>query len=132
MIFEASSSNRFCLGSENPTMLHYKKLDVYQCAIEFLALATEIMEKLPRGNSRLVGQFDSASMSIALNIAEGVGKTTSPDQTKFFAIARGSAMECGALLDVCRIRKLTSPAVTEHGEALVTRLVQMLSKLCRT
>lgn len=113
-------------------MLHYKKLDVYQCAIEFLALATEIMEKLPRGNSRLISQFDSASMSIALNIAEGVGKTTNPDQTKFFAIARGSAMECGALLDVCRIRKLTNPAVTDRGEALVTRLVQMLSKLCRT
>jgi four helix bundle protein len=112
-------------------MLHYKQLDVYQCAVEFLAFASEIIERLPRGNSRLANQFDDASMSIALNIAEGVGKTTGPDQAKFFSIARRSAMECGAILDVCLIRKLMSAEKAARGEVLVTRLVQMLSKLCR-
>jgi four helix bundle protein len=112
-------------------VLHFKELDVYKCAIEFLALTSEILEKLPRGHSRLASQFDEASMSVALNIAEGVGKTTERDQAKFFAIARGSAMECGALLDVCRIRRLTTEALAGRGDALVVRLVQMLSKLAR-
>ncbi len=112
-------------------MLHFKQLDVYKCAIEFLALTTEILEKLPRGHARLANQFDDASMSVALNIAEGVGKTTEPDQAKFFAIARGSAMECGAIVDVCNVRGLATADLTARAEALVIRLVQMLSKLAR-
>jgi len=112
-------------------MLHFKKLDVYKCAIDFLALATEIIEALPRGHSRLAGQFDDASMSIALNIAEAVGKVTERDQAKFFAIARGSAMECGAILDVCSIRQLIDRNRADEGEELLVRLVQMLTKLSR-
>lgn len=34
--------------------------------------------------------------------AEGSGKTGLRDQRKFYAIARGSAMECGAIEDVCK------------------------------
>ena len=30
-------------------MLSYKKLDVYQCAIKFLAVVAKILSKLPRG-----------------------------------------------------------------------------------
>ena len=127
--FRSVFEQRSASSPENRAMLHYKKLDVYKCAIEFLALASEIVEDLPRGNSRLGNQFDNASLSIALNIAEGVGKITEPDQAKFFAIARGSAMECGAVLDVCLVRKLITATTAAKAEALVTRLVQMLSKL---
>ena len=112
-------------------MLHFKKLDVYKCAIEFLALATEIVERLPRGHARLASQFDDASMSIALNIAEAVGKVTERDQAKFFSIARGSAMECGAILDVCSIRSLIDRERADRGEQLLIRLAQMLTKLSR-
>lgn len=112
-------------------MLHFKSLDVYKRAIEFVALATEIIERLPRGHARLAGQFDDASMSIALNIAEAVGKVTQRDQAKFFSIARGSAMECGAILDVCIIRNLIDRDCFDKGEDLVIRLVQMLTKLSR-
>jgi four helix bundle protein len=113
-------------------VLHYKKLDVYQCAIEFLVLVTEMIEVIPRGHSSLVHQLDDATMSIVLNIAEAVGKTTAPDQAKFFAISRGSAMECGAILEVCEIRNLIDSTRTKRGEELLVRLVQMLTKLSRS
>jgi len=32
-------------------MLNHEKLDVYQCSTEFLALAFEIIENIPRGHS---------------------------------------------------------------------------------
>jgi hypothetical protein len=37
-----------------------------------------------------------------LNIAEAAGKPTAGDNRKHFAIARGSALECGAALDTLR------------------------------
>ncbi len=110
-------------------VLSFKKLDVYRCSIDFLALATELVEQFPRGQSKLSDQFDRASMSIALNIAEGVGRTTKRDQAKHYAIARGSAMECAAILEVCQIRTLVPPTKANEGEQLLYRIVQMLSRL---
>jgi four helix bundle protein len=40
-----------------------------------------------------------------LNIAEGNGKHTSADRCRYFDIARGSAIECTACLDVLIAKK---------------------------
>ncbi|MBX7138295.1 MAG: four helix bundle protein, partial [Oligoflexia bacterium] len=39
-----------------------------------------------------------ATLSIALNLAEGRGKPTRKDQLRFFSIAFGSVRECQAIL----------------------------------
>ena len=78
-------------------MMSYERLDVYQCSIQFLAMATEITSELPRGSKDLSDQLKRAAMSIPLNIGEGAGKRTKPDCRKYFDNARGSAMECNAL-----------------------------------
>src|SRR4029453_11551395 len=81
-------------------MLSHERLDVYQRSIEFLASALRIAEKLPRGQAPLADQLRRAAMSIPLNIAEGSGRSpASADRTRFRGIARGSAMECGAILE---------------------------------
>jgi four helix bundle protein len=77
-----------------PKMLSYQKLDVYRCAVEFLALVAAILSKLPQGYSFLSDQLKRAATSIPQNIAEGVGKPTEADRSKYLGIARGSAMEC--------------------------------------
>ena len=51
-----------------------EKLDVYQLAIEFVAKANDIIERLPRGRGYLADQLQRAALSIVLNIAEGAGK----------------------------------------------------------
>ena len=43
-------------------------------------------------------QLLRASQSIALNLAEGRGKSTVKDQKRFFNIAMGSLRECQAIL----------------------------------
>ena len=45
---------------------------------------------------------------IPLNIAEGNGKFSTIDRARFLEIARGSALECAACLDVLAVRKLVS------------------------
>ena len=54
------------------------------------------------------------------------------DRAHFHTIARGSAMECGALVDVTRILGLLNASEEEEAKDLVTRIVSMLSKMCRS
>jgi four helix bundle protein len=111
-------------------MLSHEKLDVYQRSIEFLACALKIAETLPRGQAPLADQLRRAAMSIPLNIAEGSGRTpTSADRTRFRGIARGSAMECGAILDVVRLLAMTSDLEWNRAKSLLVRVVEMLSKM---
>ena len=112
-------------------MLDHERLDVYQCAIQFLAISVKVMDAIPKGNGPLVDQLKRASWSIPLNIAEGCGKTGSADKQRFYAIARGSAMECAAVLEVCGVIGITDPILLKEGKDLLTRVVAMLTKMCR-
>jgi four helix bundle protein len=83
-----------------------------------------------KGNAVLADQLKRAALSVPLNIGEGAGKSTPADQTKHYVISRGSAMECGAILDAAVVLKLIDQATAERGEQLVTRIVEMLTKMC--
>src|SRR5215831_440961 len=108
-------------------MLDYEKLDVYQCAIEHLAFVFRSLPKIPRGYSALVDQWRRAAMSVPLNIAEAVGKTSDADRMNRYAIARGEAMECGAIIDVVRLLGSMAAAELEAAKRLLVRVVEMLS-----
>lgn len=110
-------------------MLAHEKLDVYRCAIEFLALACKVLEALPRGHADLADQLRRAAMSIPLNIAESAGCRGGGERRRYLGIARGSATECSAILDVCRVLALTGKNQTEEGKALLVRIVSMLTRM---
>jgi len=111
-------------------MLSHEKLDVYQRAIEFLAAALRIAESLPRGQASLADQFRRAAMSIPLNIAEGSGRSAgSADRSRFRGIARGSAMECGAILDVVRLFQVADEGDWAQAKGMLVRVVEMLSRM---
>ena len=112
--------------------LSHEKLDAYQVAVQFLAWSTNLSNSFPsRGHSSLADQLRRATLSIPLNIAEAAGKSSRADSARYFAIARGSALECGAVLDACVILTLAIPPHVEEGKNLLIRIVSMLSKLCR-
>jgi four helix bundle protein len=112
-------------------MLSFQRLDVYQAAIQFLALAAEASGSVPRGNASLLDQLRRAASSIALNIAEAAGRNGADDAAQRYAIARGSAMECAAVLDTLLVLKFVQPPVHQRGCELLERIVAMLTKLCR-
>jgi four helix bundle protein len=67
-----------------------------------------------------------------LNIAEGSGKWTAPDRCRFYDIARGSALECAASLDVAVVKKfLRSEEITDAKKMLVA-VVSMLVGLIKS
>ena len=117
--------------SARARMLDYAQLDVYQCAIPHLAFVFDSIPNVPRGYSALVDQWRRASMSIPLNIAEAVGKTSEADRNNRYAIARGEAMECGAIIDVIRLIKAIPEPELMAAKQLLVRVVGMLSKMCR-
>jgi len=97
-----------------------------------MVIAINIAEHIPRGNASLADQLKRAAWSIPLNIAEGCGKTGINDKRRFYAIARGSAMECAAIIDVCQVLSIDDMDTYKEGKALLTRIVSMLTKLCHT
>lgn len=113
-------------------LLAHERLDAYQVALSFLALTQRITQRLPRQKGQLGDQLTRAAEGVVLRIAEGAGaEWRSADQQRYFRSARGSAMECSAALDVCRIRRTADTADLVAGRALLIRLVQMLSRLAR-
>ena len=107
----------------------HEKLSVYQESIKFVVWSDEILETLPK-NLAVQGQLDRAATSISLNIAEGNGKYTAADRCRFFDIARGSALECAACLDVLVAKKRLVEA--GPGKAILVRIVSMLVGLIRS
>jgi four helix bundle protein len=112
--------------------LDHENLDVYRCSLEFLHLSLRLVRELPeRGEAELRSQLKRAAMSIPLNIAEGAGKPTSADRARYHAIARGSAMECAALIDVCAVADYLAEDDARSAKQLLLRIVSMLTKMCR-
>ena len=101
--------------------LDHERLDVYHLALDFLVLASEIIEGLPRGRSHLSDQFSRASLSFVLNLAEGAGKHSKPDKRRYYLTARGSATESAALLDVCCRLKLLEESRHRTGKVVIVR-----------
>jgi len=50
---------------------------------------------------------------------------------RFFAIARGSALECGALVDVLQLTGVLLEPDAHDAKRLIARIVAMLTRLCR-
>ena len=111
--------------------LSHESLTVYRRAIEFVAWAAEFASRA-NVTGVVLDQFKRAFVSIPLNIAEGAGKHTPKDQARFYDIARGSALECGACLDVIVAMKLCDPTEIELGKKLLCEVVAMLFGLTRS
>ena len=110
-------------------MLHFQKLDVYRCSIELLGLANQVRGRLPRGHANLADQLRRSAQSIPQNIAEGAGRMTRADKARHYTIARGSAMESAAHLDVMKVDELIESEQYARGIELLERIVAMLTKL---
>src|SRR5246127_51028 len=89
------------------TYFDHEKLDVYQETIAFCGWVGELLAQI-LAKAAAKDQLDRASTSIPLNIAEGNGKFSAKDRARFLEIARGSALECAACLDIFLVRKLAS------------------------
>ena len=73
---------------------------IYALALEVAGSSQRLSAGLP---GYLADQLRRAAASIALNFAEGCGKVGLRDRRRFFLIARGSAREVIAAVDVAAV-----------------------------
>ena len=111
-------------------MLAHEKFKAYQLSLEFIKISFSLINKIPKGNSAIKDQLKRASLSIPLNIAEGTGKRTKKEKDYFYSVARGSAMECGAICDVVKIIDVSLGREVDTAKVLIHSIVSILSSVC--
>jgi four helix bundle protein len=112
-------------------MFGFQKLDVYRCAVTFLGVSSSLAERVPRGHGDLADQLRRAALSVPLNVAEGSGKGTMKDREarRFYAIARGSALECAAIVDALETLRFVPADEADRTRELLERIVSMLTRM---
>ena len=110
----------------------HEKLDVYGLSINFVAQANAIAQELPRGRKYLADQLHRASSSVPLNIAEGAGEFAPKEKARFYRMARRSATECAAILDVCQILQLIAEQRRLAAREILLRIVSILIQLTKS
>jgi four helix bundle protein len=96
----------------------------YRLALDFRRI---VIRWLPLRRTELSEQLDRASISVPLNIAEGSGRMTPRERVRHYAIARGSAVECLACLDLLELEQSVPP--TSEARAIILRLLRVLTSL---
>lgn len=94
-------------------MFDFEKLDTYKKARVFNKEVQKLLISQIKIKTNLRDQLGRASSSILLNIAEGSGKFTNKDKSRYYRISRGSCYECVAVLDMLMDMELISP--TKHN-----------------
>src|SRR4026208_367313 len=113
----------------------HERLDVYHLALEFVADSLHLAQGLPRGRSILGDQLRRAAISICLNIAEGSGEFTANEKSRFYRIAKRSAVECAAILDLVVLWMLGHEEEAlfreraQQGKEKLDRVVAMLVRM---
>jgi four helix bundle protein len=116
---------------ETSPFFDHEKLVAYQRSIEFVAWSADLLAAVTTRLS-VSDQLDRASTSVPLNIAEGNGKYTPPDRCRYFEIARGSALECAACLDVLVAKRKCTADQILRGKALLHEVVSVLIGLIKS
>lgn len=116
---------------ENLMRFSHEKLIVYQQSLNFIQYTNKVFENTLH-NISAYQQLDKASTSIPLNIAEGTGRFTNRDKCHFYDIARGSALECAACLDVLLNKNRISEEASDEGKNILFEIVSMLIALIKS
>lgn len=116
---------------ENDSNSGYEKLVVWQRAIEWACNIIDISEELKtdRKHYRLIEQLESASTSVAMNIAEGKGRYSKKECVQFLFIARGSLYETITLLEIFHKQEWIEPTLFRELKTDATEIAKMLNNL---
>ncbi len=110
-----------------PTRVAVTTLDTFEVYRVSLDACRACAPLAPALSANLRDQLLRASSSVVLNTAEGFGSASRGVKRRHYEIARGSAMECVAILDLAAA--LGVDGVPAVARALFTRAAMMLSKL---
>ena len=83
-------------------MFPFERLTAYQKAKLFHHKVLNWLKENPNIDRVPANQLKRAALSVPLNIAEGAGRFTKPDQRNFYVVSRSSVFECVAIFDILK------------------------------
>lgn len=110
-------------------MFNHQRLICYEFAMSLAKRVPHLISSWPTGSGYLVDQLKRAMASIPLNIAEGAGRSGTRDRARFFAIARGSAMEVSAIIDIAQAYEMVDQDTYTDIQDKLLQIVKILYKL---
>ncbi|WP_411765928.1 four helix bundle protein [Winogradskyella sp. A3E31] len=107
----------------------FEDLKVYQSALDFVDSTYRTTNNFPKKEMfGLSSQFQRASVSIALNIAEGSGDTNS-QFNRFLNISKGSIKECVVCSTIAKRLNYISEEIDQNNRQKLEELSKMTSGL---
>ena len=81
--------------------LNHQNLDAFIICRQFVFECYKLTNSLPADERfGMISQIRRAALSVYLNIAEGASRKSATERKRFYEIARGSAIEIDAALDI--------------------------------
>ena len=111
-------------------MLH-EKLECYRRAVKLAEELSKEGARWPRGLGYLYDQLRRAIASVVLNTAEGNARRSTAERRRFFEIARASAVEVSACVDLASSFRLMPPLTVGAVKSRLTEVSKMLWALMR-
>lgn len=110
----------------------HRQLRVYRMAVDLAAQLYRATCGAPPAAWPIVRQLVRAVSSIALNIAEGAGEYSPREKARFYRIARRSAAETVAALDLLHAMNLIADSEVEAAHSRLDEMCAMLTGMIHT
>ena len=108
-------------------MHNFRKLDIWADAIELADRVYALTETFPHSETYgLSSQMQRAAVSVPSNIAEGAGKDSDADFSRFLAIALGSLYELETQVEIAHRRAYIS---TENYYPILTHIESLQKRV---
>ena len=108
----------------------FKDLKAWQRSMDLAEAIYEVTTSFPKEERfALVDQMRRSAISVISNIAEGYGRGTDKDLTHFLYMARGSANELSAQIELSKRLSYISDDSFVNMDALCMEVNKMLSSL---
>ncbi|MFO7871585.1 MAG: four helix bundle protein [Kiritimatiellia bacterium] len=130
-----TAANRVCEAravyrTKRGNLFEHEDLDAYQVALQLIAWLDPMLTK-SSCSSDLLSKLDKSTTSIVLNIAEGNGRFTGVDQSKFYETAYKATIQSASLLDLAGGSGPNKIPGVEDGRELLRRVAAMLTALSK-
>lgn len=109
---------------------HFEQFPAYIAAEQFILSIQPLLNSKDIHRSTR-DQLYRASLSIALNIAEGSGKYVKKEKRHYYTITRGSVHECVSILRILKLQDHLSPTDYDSLYRHLTTVSKMLSGLIK-
>jgi four helix bundle protein len=109
-------------------MNNYKQLDAWKAAMALVTEIYQLTKIYPKEEVYgLTSQTKRAAVSIAANIAEGLGRQYKKDTLQFLFIARGSLYEIETLLIIAKNTGVINEGQFNEIETFWQKTIQLLN-----